>query len=142
MKIHRCVLQRIFAEQRDYFPESGGILGGTNGIVSRYYLDEGTQDGPKCSYSPNVELLNAVIDEWQNENIDFMGIYHTHFFGVESLSEGDIQYIKQIMQSMPDEITSLYFPILKYPEKQMISYIAKNEKGNITIAKNPVSIVD
>ena len=78
-------------------PEIGGIIGGENNVVKAHHMDMGISSVKACSYTPNVSLLNGIISEWSTEGIQFMGIYHTHFFEVRTLSEGDIRYIRNIL---------------------------------------------
>lgn len=51
-----------------------------------------------------------------------MGIYHTHFWNVDvdTLSENDKEYIKKIMDNMPEEIGQLYFPLVLMPKREVI----------------------
>lgn len=58
-----------------------------------------------------------------------MGVFHTHFYGVNTLSEGDRAYIKQIMAAMPDGLECLYFPLIVFPDKEMIVYQASRSKN-------------
>ena len=78
-------------------PEIGGILGGKNGVVTCHVLDYGKTGGSPCSYTPNIAYLNRKIEEWFKDGIEFMGIFHVHFGGAESLSPGDKLYIGQIL---------------------------------------------
>ena len=57
---------------------------------------------------------------------------------VESLSPGDKLYIGQILEAMPEEITCLYFPVVKMPEREMVVYRASNDHGKIKIEKEPI----
>ena len=133
MKILGDVYQNICNSVSDTPPETGGILGGSNNVVTEYSLDNGVESGSQCSYTPNVEKLNKVIAEWQNQRIEFMGIYHTHYFGVSTLSDADKQYILAIMQAMPDYVKELYFPLVVMPQREMIVYKATYIKERLTI---------
>jgi len=119
-------------------PEVGGILGGSNGVVTCSVLDYGKAGGTPCSYTPNVGFLNRKIEEWLKDGIEFMGLFHVHFGGAESLSPGDKIYIGQILKAMPKQITGLYFPIVKMPEREMVVYRASNDDGKIKIEKESI----
>ena len=125
MKINQQVYNRIVTTVKEIPPESGGILGEKNGVIEFVEYDSGIPQGRMCSYSPNVQRLNYVIAEWEQQGITFCGMFHTHYFGVETLSEGDISYIKKIMSSMPKDITKLYFPLVVLPQREMIVYTAR-----------------
>lgn len=115
-------------------PEVGGILGkDSNDIISEVYFDKGKNNGKQCSYVPDTDILNQQILEWKRKNIAFAGIFHTHFFGVETLSEGDIKYINKIMLAMPKQVKYLWFPIVVLPQRKIIAYIAHRENTNVII---------
>ena len=102
MRICREIFDEIVNVAIDAPPEIGGIIGGENNVVKAHHMDMGISSVKACSYTPNVSLLNGIISEWSTEGIQFMGIYHTHFFEVRTLSEGDIRYIRNILLGMPD----------------------------------------
>lgn len=135
MKIKQTILQNILKNMPEMPPEIGGIFGGNNDIVTHYLLDKNSS-AVGCYYTPNTTLLNHCIQEWQTEGISFLGIFHTHFFSVDTLSEGDKQYIVKIMQAMPPQISKLYFPIIVIPEKIMIPYVAMKKDDSIIIQKD------
>ena len=105
-------------------PETGGILGSNDGnIITNVIVDRNMEASIKrCIYSPNVDFLNECIATWAEENIVFMGIFHTHFMGVETLSDADKKYIHEIMEAMPKEIESLFFPVFVLPNRILACY--------------------
>ena len=119
-------------------PETGGILGGSGGVVTCSVLDVGKAGGPPCSYTPDVAFLNRQIQEWFKDGIEFMGIFHVHFGGAASISAGDKMYIEQIMKAMPEEITCLYFPIILMPEREVVVYQASMDDGGIQIKREEI----
>lgn len=128
----------IYNELLNSCPESvvevGGILGCENGIITAFVSDEGQREYGK--YVPNVHFLNNMIMLWNAENIDFAGIYHSHFPNGKALSNGDIHYIETIMTQLCDVCSILYFPIV-IPKKEIVSYRAEIvcEKVLISIDK-------
>ena len=140
MRICRDIYNNILISVNEIPPESGGILGERDKIVQFVEYDEGVKNEKMCSYSPNVEKLNLVIQDWQRKGIMFCGIFHTHFFGVETLSEGDILYIKSIMKQMPLEIKKLFFPIVVLPQREMIVYVVNREQEQLIIKKDTILI--
>lgn len=141
MKIDIKTYRNLIKELPDVPHEIGGILGGHNGVISAFAIDHGTQQGCGCFYSPDVAYLNHVIRQWQVESIEFYGIFHTHFFGVETLSDGDKTYINQIIQSMPSEIIMLYFPIILVPQRKILPYFATRNDDTVEISKEDLIIV-
>lgn len=122
-------------------PEIGGILGGSPSVICEYKIDTGTGKGCGCSYAPDVEMLNAEIKEWQKRGIAFQGMFHTHFFGVRTLSDGDIAYITAIMQTMPQSLSELHFPVVVLPDREMTSYLAVRSGNEVTIREETVTIL-
>ena len=62
-------------------PETGGILGGQAGVITRYYADMGVSHMP-AHYMPHADILNRVIERWKAERIDFYGIFHSTTIGI------------------------------------------------------------
>lgn len=121
-------------------PEIGGIMGGIQEIIKYIQIDVGIQQKCGCRYQPNTYILNKIIKEWSNNSIEFYGIFHTHFYGIETLSEGDKQYINKILLSMPNTIEKLYFPIIVIPEYKCIPYCAIRYKDTVLIKKEILKI--
>ena len=138
MHISRRVYQKILDEVRNTFPEMGGIIGGGAGMVTQLYFDDGMENEGKCSYTPNVSKLNEIIQRWSEKKIEFYGIFHTHCYGSGVLSEGDKKYIKVIMESMPHTVEKLYFPVIVFPQKEMVAYAALLEKGQLIIKEEKI----
>lgn len=132
MIIENKILKYIYKDTQNSTFESGGILGSDNKIINYYSFDKGIYVA-HCSYSPNVDYLNNTISDWQKHSIRFLGIFHTHFFGVDTLSDGDMFYINNILFSMPNEIEYLYFPIVLPEFQEIIPYIATRQKNKISI---------
>lgn len=141
MHIYRNVFNEIINTPLETPQEIGGIIGGNEGIVTKYYMDYGMCSEKACRYIPNVSLLNSVIAEWADEGTQFMGIYHTHFFDVQTLSDGDIQYIKKILLGMPTYIDSLYFPLLVLPKRTMVCFKAIKNSGSVEIHNDSLILI-
>lgn len=142
MKIKGTIIKEIIEEMPIVPPESGGIIGGRNGIVSIWFHDK-REDAYGCNYAPDVIRLNSIVEQWEREKYEFMGMFHVHFWGVKSLSRGDEEYIEQIMRAMPKEIEKLYFPIILQPQKKCITYVAcKGKNGKILIRQDKLEIFD
>ena len=86
------LMEEIVSAAPSQPPEIGGILGGTNQVVSLYALDKGIVGGAMCSYTPDVMQLNHQIQRWAEDRIEFMGMFHVHFGGAATLSPGDRRY--------------------------------------------------
>lgn len=120
-------------------PESGGILGGADGIVSKYVSDKGLESNLYDEYIPDVDFLNSVIWEWQNRQIQFYGIYHSHFHGGYDLSDADKQYIAKIMENIPDR--KLFFPIV-FPKEGMLVYHAEFVKKQLRLSRESLILIN
>lgn len=103
-------------------------MGGTNGIVSEFAFDIGTDNSNNGMYYPNVDILNKCIEQWQENNTQLYGIIHSHFNTANTLSQADIVYIKQIMLSINS--TAMFFPIAFPASNKIISFKAKTIKNS------------
>ena len=142
MIITKSAMDIIHGSVTDLPPETGGLLGSSDGMcVDTIVMDRyGTQNVKLCSYCPNVTFFNQCIRQWQDQNIIFMGIFHTHFVGVRTLSSGDREYINAIMSAMPEQIDVLYFPLYVLPDRQLVCYKAKRTDKGICIEQEDVMI--
>lgn len=121
-------------------PESGGLLGGHNGVVTIFVSDKGSDIKTSYKYKPDTVFFNRTINEWLNKNIDFMGIYHSHPHNCEALSSADIEYINEIMKSISGYTDKLYFPIV-IPKEKIISYYALIVADEIQIFHDAIQLL-
>ena len=84
--------------------ESGGLLlgpVGTNDITDFYFDSGGTITG--ASYSPDhTTLAKKLKEEWMPDGIDFKGFAHSHPGNLDTLTYGDMIYIKRLLSVNPD----------------------------------------
>lgn len=118
-------------------PEAGGILGSVDGCICAFVYDSGMPDMTRNCYTPDVDFLNRVIEQWQSQGITFCGIVHSHPAGQRELSEADQNYIRVILECMPGQINALYFPIV-IPGEGVFSYLA--QRGTV-IASDKITII-
>ena len=78
-------------------PESGGILGGKELHCQKFYFDS-TSIHSSNTYKPNTSKANEVIKQWYSDNIEFIGIIHSHPEHIKQLSYSDIQYAYKLMK--------------------------------------------
>lgn len=143
MKVAKNLIEKINSMISDNPPESGGIIGSENfGIIDNVVFDEpNSEEVHYCYYSPNVDFFNKQILTWQDKKVEFMGIFHTHFAGVQSLSDSDKEYITRIMNDMPEDIAFLYFPVFVLPTRVFVAYKAERTKSGIVIRFDDLTIV-
>ena len=142
MKIKKNVIEHICENVAGSLSETGGILGSGDGeIVSEVIMDNLRTEYCRCSYEPNVRFFNRCIDKWQKEKKYFIGIFHTHFFNIKTLSPADVKYINTIINAMPDEVDQLYFPIFTIPDNELICYKASRSNNEVNIEKEMLEIV-
>lgn len=142
MIVLKDVYEEILLKTSSHMPETGGIIGGQSEVITEVIFDNGKlNDGCKCRYTPDVNLMNKCIAEWIENGIDFYGMFHSHFYDVSTLSKGDISYIKMIMNSMPEEVNRLYFPIVIFPQKEIVSYLCIRDREGISIKEDSLSII-
>ena len=137
MLIHENTLYQLLNSVPDVPPETGGILGGTENVISCFWLDEGNQYD---IYVPNVRKINEIISGWQKAGIEFYGIFHSHSKSNKFLSVADKRYIVRIMRSMPPQVTHLYFPLV-FPKIRVVPYCAEIKNQSVTIVQETIEIV-
>lgn len=140
MKIEKCFYESFLSSCPYAPPEIGGILGGKNGIVTDIVIDNRNAVSNKAVYIPDIDFLNFKIDEWEKQNIEFFGIFHTHFSD-NTLSKDDRINIGKVMYSMPKSVIKLYFPIV-IPQKEMIAYVAERKNNKINIYLEDIDIIE
>lgn len=115
-------------------------MGGKNSVIDTVFFDKGRNSVEGIKYIPNIDLINKCIQEWLYEDIEFLGIFHTHLRIWESLSNEDIRYIKKIMLLMPESIKYLFFPIV-FPGEYVKSYRAEKRSQKIYIIEDYIKII-
>lgn len=132
MHIKRTIYEQLLTCCPAFPPESGGILGGRNGVVTQFELDLGLTATRDDFYIPNVEYFNDVIAVWQTIGIAFYGILHTHPKNSKELSPADRAYIQSVMRAMPKTVDRLYFPLV-FPQAGICAYNAIRNGNNIIL---------
>lgn len=143
MKIRQEVYDKISAVANSMNLEIGGILGSSkNGIVTEMVADlPDNAVGCKFDYSPNIDFLNTQIENWSENDIDFLGLFHTHFSGSKNLSDADLEYIKAIMNVSKGIVECLYFPIFTLPDNELTVYKAYFNGADVAVDKDKLIIV-
>ena len=88
-KVFYCIKNHLC----NYDCESGGIIGGKDGVVTEFFFDG---IGDSNEYVPNIKKLNSVIQSWDDQSIDFLGVVHSHRCKPE-LSFADVEYARSIV---------------------------------------------
>jgi len=142
MLITRNAYYTLLAECVIVPPESGGILGGHDSVVTTVLFDENLIDlrYRNYSWSPNVSFLNDALERWESQGIEFLGIFHSHPSGKPNLSSPDENYIYRIMKSMPHRISRLYFPVV-LPDVDVMTYAAERHDDTIRINADVTIVV-
>lgn len=84
-------------------PETGGILGSSDGIhIDHFYFDEHA-DVTGATYEPNCEILNRILECWYEEGVEFVGFAHSHPHGATKPSNPDNLYTQKIMKALEME---------------------------------------
>jgi len=78
MKINSETYYEILVSISSTSFETGGILGGTNKIVSEFIFDEGLSNSNRGRYYPNIDKLNNYFATQQKCRIEFYGVMYRH----------------------------------------------------------------
>lgn len=112
-----------------------------NGIICAYYHDASGSVTDRAVYEPDVETLNRVIAAWEEQNIQWIGLVHSHLSGQTSLSTSDKHYIRSVFTALPEQVEHLYFPIVLPGEGYIIPFIAKRNGEDVRIRRDEIQIV-
>ncbi len=140
LEIKKSVYESLLYSSPCVPPESGGVIGGNNKIVTCFVADAGKISTEFNRYQPDTDKLNHIISKWFENGINFMGLFHTHPSGDEKLSQADLIYIKSIMTSIKEYTTSLYFPIV-IPKEKIIGFCAEFVAGEINTFQTAIEIL-
>ena len=124
MQITENTYKKIISSFPNVPPENGGILGARNGIICEYIHDTNIVSNNMAIYLPNTILLNKYISKWKINSIEFAGMIHSHLKNEATLSNGDLAYIKEILNANEGVNKTLFFPIL-ISSCTIIPYAAK-----------------
>lgn len=111
-------------------PEMGGLVGGKHDIIDRYELISGENSKSEALFIPDVEISNSILTSWQNNEIVFWGIFHSHPDCCPCLSYQDKDYAERILKAVDFYTNSLYFPIV-LPGREIIFHKASLKNGEI-----------
>lgn len=139
MRIKKETLYKIITMCPETPFEIGGIIGETSGVICEVLIDNRINEYGK--YTPDTEMINRTIFSWSKKNINFKGIFHSHYPCNNSLSQGDIEYIKKIMISVNKFYSHLYFPIV-IPQKNITVYKAEVKHNKLRITNDELTIID
>lgn len=122
-------------------PESGGIIGSSNGeVINHVVFDRGQLNHRGGVYMPDTQFLNQIIKDWNECEIEFRGIFHTHAAQWPELSNSDRIYIIEILKAMPSYIQNLYFPLI-FPGEKIKAYCARKNGNVISIVDENIDII-
>lgn len=141
VKILQDIYYNILFDTPMPSPETGGILGCENLVITKHFQDLGVNSGRIGHYVPSITALNNQIKNWYEHNIMFCGIYHTHYEGDKQLSGGDIVYITNILRQFRSYTDSLLFPLV-FPQKEIIFYRVRLQCNDIQINQEDLQIIN
>lgn len=72
------VLSQIRETVGSQIPETGGILGSSDGKRIDYFYFDKTANVTGATYEPDCDKLNLIIQKWYEKGIEFVGFIHSH----------------------------------------------------------------
>ena len=101
------ITEEVFSQIRESIgsciPETGGILGSSDGKhVDHFYFDV-TASVTGATYEPDCDKLNLIIQKWYEKGIEFVGFIHSHPRGAVKPSDPDNLYTTKIMKAFEME---------------------------------------
>ena len=106
--------------------ESGGIIGIKNNTVCSFYFDCFAKHNDS-SYTPSINILNDIIKEWKKEEIDFIGIVHSHPNGYKLPSKNDTLYARMLLDTN-ENLPFVIFPIVTMDDEEIFIFFYKYDK--------------
>ena len=97
------VLSRIRETVGSQIPETGGILGSSDGKHIDYFYFDVTASVTGATYEPDCDKLNLIIQKWYEKGIEFVGFIHSHPRGAVKPSDPDNLYTTKIMKAFEME---------------------------------------
>ena len=128
MKIKHKTYKEILTHYTSAPPERGGILGKKDGIIVDYIHDNTCPILNRAIYVPDKEFLNKCIEEWAKKDIEFCGIVHSHPDGQDTLSGGDMEYIKALYE-VNSQLKNSYFPLVLNGRELKVYSVERNGEG-------------
>lgn len=122
-------------------PETGGLLGGRDGIIDTWYLDRAAPVLDRAVYIPDLPYLNRQLEIWSAQQMDFMGMFHSHLREEPRLSQADQAYIGKIFAVKPAHMAWLFFPVV-IPGEKIIPFCAQSKPdGTMEIVSDTLTIL-
>jgi hypothetical protein len=103
IKINRKAFYELMHQLSSRPAERGGILLGPVGTnyITHFYFDRGGICTPG-TYSPDCVTLNRKLRQlWRPAGLEIKGIAHSHKGNLDSLTAGDMSYIKRLLSRNP-----------------------------------------
>lgn len=122
IQITQEVINQIQKTIGTYPIETGGIIGGSDTCITHFCFDDHNSEN---SYVPNVSFLNEAIKKWANENVEFLGIIHSHPSFSTGPSLEDLKYAVNLKRKNPF-LNRLFFPIVI--DNKIVFYELLNDK--------------
>ncbi len=97
------VLSQIRETVGSQIPETGGILGSSDGKRIDYFYFDKTANVTGATYEPDCDKLNLIIQKWYEKGIEFVGFIHSHPRGAVKPSDPDNLYTTKIMKALEME---------------------------------------
>lgn len=133
LELTPSTISQIYQYLGQHPAERGGILGcDANGIICHFHADI-TADCTSSEYTPDVDRLNEVIQQWRRQNIQFRGFVHSHPFGCRELSSADKDYARAILRefrSLPYLALPLVMTSPDSDKFELIPYIAELDNSD------------
>ena len=113
VKVSYEVYEQIKATVGSYRPETGMMLGSSDGqVIDECYFDRKARTNC-AAYSPNIaHLNNVVLPDWNSRGIQMVGFVHSHPRGCITPSFSDVNYAGQLLRVLPG-LSRLVMPIVQ-----------------------------
>jgi proteasome lid subunit RPN8/RPN11 len=124
ISMSRHVVCQIMCTVGVHAPETGGILLGPIGTsdITDFYFDSSAQCS-SATYTPDhLTLRRKMQEQWLPSGTDFKGFCHSHPGRFDRLSEGDLHYIRRLLDNVSNHLnpaTNNHFKCRHFGEVQI-----------------------
>ena len=111
-----------------------------DGVVCAYIHDDSDPETERAVYVPNTAFLNDCIKKWADAGIEFCGVVHSHPAGQDTMSSGDLDYIKALYE-VNSGLEKTFSPLV-IDGCDMIVYEVKRNGDRIIVLPDSLEVVD
>ncbi|MEI6972749.1 MAG: ThiF family adenylyltransferase [bacterium] len=152
IRITEAALKQIAETIGHTHPEAGGLLAGNRATQTiTHYVYDKTAHATGATYSPNTEVINTTLDQWDAKGgPKLIGFIHSHPGAYGRPSPGDEHYAARILKALP-ALEVFFMPIAFFARGDergkcvftLAPFVATRAEGDrVEVSRIPLTIVN